>query len=298
MIALIGFGYWGKVYFKYLNHKKKIYIYTKNPVNIKKNEYKNCVFTSDLNKIINNPKISHIFVVTPIETHFEISKKFLFKKKKVLSEKPIILNKKQSELINYKFKNNLFVSYPYNYSKIIQKAKIISKKYKLGAPKFISINFSQAGRFNNNSVFQLIGPHVISISSQFFNLENFSIKKKNTNLFSKKNETGIYEISKNRKIYIKAFISTNYLFKKKKEIIIFFKNSNIFCDLTKSQKNIILRKYKREKIKTYDYAKINFEKIFSIKDKDNIKSVIDDFLKNNVNFKKNIKLTYLINKNI
>ena len=215
MIGLIGFGYWGKVYYKYLNHKKKIYIYTKNPVRIKKNEYKNCIFTNDLNKIINNSKISHIFVVTPIETHFEISKKFLFKKK-VLSEKPLIPNKKQSELIDYKFKNNLFVSYPYNYSKIIQKAKKISKKYKLGAPKFISINFSQAGRFNNNTVYQLFGPHVISISSQFYKLEKFSIKKRETNLFSKKNETGIYEISKNGKIYIKAFISTNYLKKKRK----------------------------------------------------------------------------------
>ena len=82
-------------------------------------------------------------------------------------------------------------------------------------------------------------------------------------MFSYKNETGIYEISKNKKVFSEIIISTNYLFDKKKEIILFFEDANIICDLAKNKKNIILKKYSRKKIKTYDYANIKYENIFS-----------------------------------
>ena len=47
-------------------------------------------------------------------------------------------------------------------------------------------------------------------------------------MFSYKNETGIYEISKNKKVFSEIIISTNYLFDKKKEIIFFLKTQTLF----------------------------------------------------------------------
>ena len=279
-IALVGFGYWGKVYYKYLKKKYKIIVYTRSKVKNITN-FHNCEFTNKISKILKDKNIKKVFVITPIDTHFQISKKFLNKNKKVLCEKPLILKETETNLIERKFKNQIFVSYPYTYSKVLKEVKNIISKHKLGIPRFIYINFSQAGRFNKNSVYQLLGPHVLSIISQFFNLNNYLIFKKKTNMFSNKNETGIYEISKNKKVFSEIFISTNYLFDKKKEIILFFKDSNIICDLAKNKKNIILRKYSRKKIKTYDYAKIKYEKTFSVEDKDTIKLVINNFLKKN-----------------
>ena len=296
-VALVGFGYWGKIYYKYLKKNNKIIVYTRSKIKNVKN-FHNCEFTNKISKILKDKNIKKVFVITPIDTHFQISKKFLNENKKVLSEKPLILKKNETSFIEKKFKNQLFVSYPYTYSKVIKKVQNIIKKHKLGVPKFIYINFSQAGRFNKNTVYQLLGPHVFSIISRFFNLRNFLINKKKTNMFSYKNETGIYEISKNKKVFSEIIISTNYLFDKKKEIILFFEDANIICDLAKNKKNIMLKKYSRKKIKTYDYANIRYEKIFSVEDKDNIKLVINNFLKNKISFKNNMKLTKLINSKI
>lgn len=296
-IALIGFGYWGKIYYKYLKKNNKMIVYTRSKIKDAAN-YQNCEFTNKISKILKDKNIKKVFVITPIDTHFQISKKFLNGNKKVLCEKPLILKQNEISLIEKKFKNQIFVSYPYTYSKIIKKVQNIIKKYQLGTPKFIYVNFSQAGRFNKNSVYQLLGPHVLSIISKFLNLENYLIVKKKTNLFSYKNETGIYEISKNKKIFAEIIISTNYLFDKKKEIIFFFENSNIIYDLTKNRENIVLRRYLRKKIKTYDYANVKYEKKFSIEDKDNIKLVIENFLNDKISFKNNMKLTKLINSNI
>ena len=296
-IALIGFGYWGKIYYKYLKNNNKIIVFTRSKIKNVTNLH-NCEFTNKISKILKDKDIKKVFVITPINTHFQISKKFLNANKKVLCEKPLILKQTESNLIEKKFNNQMFVSYPYTYSRILKKVKNIIRKHKLGIPKFIYVNFSQAGRFNKNSVYQLLGPHVLSIISKFFNLDNYLIVKKKTNMFSYKNETGIYEISKNKKVFSEIIISTNYLFDKKKEIILFFEDANIICDLAKNKKNIILKKYSRKKIKTYDYANIKYEKIFSVEDKDNIKLVINNFLKNKISFKNNMKLTKLINSKI
>lgn len=296
-VALVGFGYWGKIYYKYLKKNNKIIVYTRSKIKNVKN-FHNCEFTNKISKILKDKNIKKVFVITPINTHFQISKKFLNENKKVLCEKPLILKKNEKSLIEKKFKNQLFVSYPYTYSNIIKKVQNIIKKHELGVPKFIYINFSQAGRFNKNSVYQLLGPHVLSIISRFFNLRNFLVNKKKTNMFSYKNETGIYEISKNNKIFSEIIMSTNYLFDKKKEIVFFFESSNIVCDLVKNKENIIFRKYFRKKVNTYDYANIKYEKKFSIEDKDNIKLVINNFLNDKISFRNNMELTKLINSNI
>ena len=58
-------------------------------------------------------------------------------------------------------------------------------------------------------------------------------------MFSYKNETGIYEISKKTKKYFsEIIISTNYLFDKKKKLYFFLKDANIICDLAKKIRKI------------------------------------------------------------
>ena len=69
-------------------------------------------------RILKDKNIKKVFVITPIDTHFQISKKFLNANKKVLCEKPLILKENESKLNRKKFKNQIFVSYPYMYSKI------------------------------------------------------------------------------------------------------------------------------------------------------------------------------------
>ena len=120
-IALIGFGYWGKIYYKYLKNNNKIIVFTRSKIKNVTNLH-NCEFTNKISKILKDKDIKKVFVITPINTHFQISKKFLNANKKVLCEKPLILKQTESNLIEKKFNNQIFVSYPYTYSRILKKS--------------------------------------------------------------------------------------------------------------------------------------------------------------------------------
>ena len=93
---MVGIGYWGKVHFKYLNRNKKVKIkkiyYSKNYKNILKLKIRE-KSTNNLRDILDDNSISHVDIVTPVETHAPLAIKFLKKNKNVLVEKPLILNK-------------------------------------------------------------------------------------------------------------------------------------------------------------------------------------------------------------
>ena len=83
-IALVGIGYWGKIYFKYLKKIKNIEIkyivFKKNTKNFKIKFLKDYSLTKNLDQVLNDKKITHVNLVTPINTHYKLALKCLKKK--------------------------------------------------------------------------------------------------------------------------------------------------------------------------------------------------------------------------
>ena len=237
-IALIGIGYWGKVHLKYLSQIKNINIkkifYFKNRNKISKQILKKYNFTNQIQEIINDKSISYIDIVTPIETHADICLEFITTNKKVLVEKPLIMKKKQVRKFEkiIKKKNNLMVSYPYEFSKTLLHAKKIVNKKVLGNIKYISIDMIQCGRFMKYGVNHLLGPHALSILNIFFDLRKLTFKKNNIIKKNQSVETSLISFFLNKKQISNINLSLNFAEEKsKKEIIIYCEKGSIICDL-------------------------------------------------------------------
>jgi len=286
-LALIGCGYWGKVHLKYLKKIKKIrlkYIYfNKTFPNDLSKKYPNIKFTSNLKTILDDQTIDAVDIVTPIKTHFNLVIKFLKKNKAVLVEKPFVFNKKQEKIILnlVNKKKKLQVSYPYIYSPSLNFAKNFLKKKRIGKIKLIQINFMQAGRFTGYGVDKLLGVHVISILSLFTDVNRLNFKKKTLIKNNKIEETISYQAFYNKKFYCLINISINYYsIIKEKKINVFCEKGIINIDLN-NDKNIKISKFQKVKTKNYSLAKINNSITRSFNEQDNIKNVIEGFIKNN-----------------
>ncbi len=272
--ALIGIGYWGKVHLKYLKKIK----------NIKIKKFGKSNLTNNLKKIINDKSIRYIDIVTPIETHAKLAIKLAKKNKKVLVEKPLLMDSyelKQYENILKKNNNQITVSYPYTFSKTLNHAnKIINSKL-LGSIKYIDIDISQCGRFMKFGVNHLLGPHAISIISIFYNIRKVSFKKFNIIETRNKIETSILLVKIKNKIIGKINLSLNFAsVKKKKLVTIYCDKGTIICDLENKIKTLVCYKYQRLKHKNYSLAllKKKQEKFFN--ENDNINNVIKNFIDN------------------
>ena len=118
-IALVGYGNFGKKYYKTLSQLKlfnKIFIYRKNK---KKNS--NLLSIASLRK----NKVNLGIVATPVETHFKIAQIFLKLKIPIILEKPVSNITKDVQTLNSiskKNKTTVIVNYSdlynYNYLKI------------------------------------------------------------------------------------------------------------------------------------------------------------------------------------
>ncbi len=292
-LALIGIGYWGKIYAKYLEKSEKfnltyIYFRKNNPINFIKNKFSK-ILTNDLEKIIKDNNVQFINIVTPIKSHSNLVEKFLHKKK-ILVEKPLLMSLPQRKKFE-KNKKKITVSYPYLYSPSLNMAKNIIKKNKIGKIKYIEIIFHQLGRFSKDSVNKLLAPHTISILSMFLNINNVIFKV--NSLIKKKNkiETSFIECFKKKRNVANMMLSLNYAgLNKKKEVNIYCNNGFIRCDLNNKNSVLEVYKIKRTKMKKKFFENVNSQLIIQKKydEANNIASVIKDFTTKNFN---NFKLT-------
>ena len=300
--ALIGFGYFGKIHYKYLNNLKKInlkIICIKKNIGQKSKIKKPIILTTNKKLILNDKKIKFVDIVTPIDTHASEVISFLKSGKKVLCEKPLILDKNEEKKIKNllkKNKNALKVSYPYLFSKSLNKSKELINNKNFGKIKFIKIQILQPGRFNNYDVFNILGPHAISMLSIFFDTSKIKFKKNSFLKYKNICESGIINCFMKNKFISSIDLSTNFINKnKEKKVIIFCENGTIICDLETKKNNIEATVYSRKKENSYFSAILKKTYNYSFDEKNNIKHVIKDVFNNNNN-KNNFLLTLNINK--
>ena len=111
--GVIGYGYWGPNVVRNLDHiegSKVVAVSDKSPAALKRvaKTYPSVVVSEDSADIISSPDVDAIAVVTPVWTHYELTKAALENGKHVFVEKPFTSNAAQAEeLINLAARKNL-----------------------------------------------------------------------------------------------------------------------------------------------------------------------------------------------
>jgi predicted dehydrogenase len=111
--GVIGYGYWGPNVVRNLDHiegSKVVAVSDKSPTALKRvaKAYPHVMVSPDSADLISSPDIDAIAVVTPVWTHYELTKAALENGKHVFVEKPFTSNAAQAEeLINLAARKNL-----------------------------------------------------------------------------------------------------------------------------------------------------------------------------------------------
>ena len=154
--ALFGFGYWGKIIKKYLD-KSDIF-------SIKYIYYPSMENEVNIQAILDDKEIECIFICTPIDTHYELTKKAILAGKHVFCEKPLCkYTNEVNELIKISLNNNvcLYTDYIYTNSHSINHIK--DKIKEIGKINYIKAEIKQFGNFyKNDDVYAVIGVHMIA----------------------------------------------------------------------------------------------------------------------------------------
>lgn len=158
-VAIIGTGNIANVYAKVFNNAENINVYAvagiclddaqnfANKYGIEK-AYGTC------EEVINDDKVSLVYIATPPYLHYEMSKMFLEGGKNVLCEKPVTLNSKEAEeLFKIAEEKNLFFSEAMwtRFMPVIKTVKDVLDSGKIGNIKFITASTA----FNNSDDAQM-----------------------------------------------------------------------------------------------------------------------------------------------
>ncbi|MBS4931084.1 MAG: Gfo/Idh/MocA family oxidoreductase [Clostridiales bacterium] len=161
-VALIGYGYWGKIIERYLEQSEfeLKFIYNKN-------RKENPKEVDTLEIIWNDLEIRAVFICTPVDTHYILCKLALEHGKHVFCEKPTVKNLDEfNELYSLAYKNKkiLYTDYIYMVSPSINYIKNIY--HEIGKILYIRGEISQFGNFyENDTVYEVLGVHLVSAIS-------------------------------------------------------------------------------------------------------------------------------------
>ena len=142
-LALIGFGKFGKVYFKTIKQNK---FFNLNVI-FKKNIFNKSKFKTLSKKNLKKFNIDAAIICTPVKTHYTISKLLIENDISIILEKPAAETLSQiTKLIKLSKKNNtsVIVNHSDLYNENFQ--FLLSKKKQIGKIKFIDAKFGKFSR--------------------------------------------------------------------------------------------------------------------------------------------------------
>ena len=204
-LALIGFGSFGKLYFKTIKKNKKL-----NLVSVfRKKKTKIPKFKIFSKKNLSKSKIDAAVVCTPVQTHYKISKLLIENKIPIILEKPVADNIIAiKKLIKISQKNNTSVIT--NYSDIYNENLefLYSQKKLIGKISYIRADFGKFSlKYKNKSFspFKDWYPHIFASifkfvkNIKFVKIISHKIEKKNGSFFENLNlyfkaENNVYGI--------------------------------------------------------------------------------------------------------
>lgn len=171
-IGVIGYGYWGPNIVRNFNSVDgarvvKVCDINQDALKKARKVYPSLEVTTDYNEIISSKDIDVVAVVTPVCTHFEISKKALQNGKNVFVEKPFTSTVAQAEeLVELAEKKNLtiMVDHTFLFTGAVRKIKEIIDANILGNIYYYDSTRVNLGLFQHDiNVVWDLAPHDFSI---------------------------------------------------------------------------------------------------------------------------------------
>jgi predicted dehydrogenase len=170
--GVIGYGYWGPNIVRNLRSLEGcqvVGICDQSPAARKRIQgaYPDLPIYSDCNELIESPDIDAIAVITPVWTHYELSKAALENGKHVFVEKPFTSNVAQAEeLINLAEQKNLhiMVDHTFLFTGAVRKIEKLLKEGTLGKLYYYDSTRVNLGLFQHDcNVIWDLAPHDLSI---------------------------------------------------------------------------------------------------------------------------------------
>jgi len=170
--GVIGYGYWGPNIVRNLQQlegSKVVAISDKSPASQKRaaKAHPQIKFSSEAADIISSPEIDAVAVVTPVWTHYELTKKALENGKHVFVEKPFTSNSAQAdELINLAARKNLkvMVDHTFLFTGAVKKIAQLVADGTLGKIYYYDSMRVNLGLFQHDiNVVWDLAPHDLSI---------------------------------------------------------------------------------------------------------------------------------------
>ncbi len=177
IIGVIGAGYWGPNIIRNFNQSEQAqvkYCCDLDEARLKhiKKLYPTIITINDYKKILDDPQVDAVAIVTPPKTHYGLAKEALEKGKHVLIEKPITDNSKHAEeLIKLAKEKNktIMVDHTFEYTSAVNKIRDIIKSQELGKIFTIDMIRVNLGLFQKINVIWDLAPHDISILNYILN---------------------------------------------------------------------------------------------------------------------------------
>lgn len=193
--ALIGGGYWGPNLARVLLATSELqWICDVNPdvldVKFSSQQFKHIQKTTDSEDVLEDSQVEAVFIATPPETHYDLAKSVISKRKHVFVEKPMTHDSRQAkELVRLatKARVKLGVGHVFLYSEPVIKVKQLLvgsdiDQPDIGEVKHVSMTRQNLGRFQAGcDVIYDLAPHDISMLLYWF--PDFEIQSAVVSLF-------------------------------------------------------------------------------------------------------------------
>lgn len=170
--GVIGYGYWGPNVVRNLDQldgSKVVAVSDKSPAALKRaaKAYPHVTVSADISEIIASPDIDAVAVVTPVWSHYELTKAALENGKHVFVEKPFTSNAPQAEeLINLAERKNLkiMVDHTFLFTGAVKKIKQLLDDGTLGKLYYYDSTRVNLGLFQHDiNVIWDLATHDLSI---------------------------------------------------------------------------------------------------------------------------------------
>lgn len=160
--ALIGKGYWGSKLKRYIEESPNFWLKHV------------CDSKSDLKEVWNDEEVDAVINATPNKFHYDINKKALLNGKHILSEKPLALRAEECRELKTIAETGslvLLTEYTYTFSKALKRAVTMVEEGEIGSILGMEMSVRHLGRFGGDSVYWLLGSHMLSVLDMFVPLE-------------------------------------------------------------------------------------------------------------------------------
>lgn len=210
-IGIIGYGYWGPNVARNFNSCPAARLVTVCDLNERRLELAKATFpfinvSSSPEDVLNSDHIQAIAIVTPVHTHYELSKAALENGKHIFVEKPFTTSAREAEeLINLSVQKGLkiMVDHTFLFTGAVRKIREILDSQELGSLLFYDSTRINLGLFQHDvNVVWDLAPHDFSIMNFLLDESPIAISAQGTKHF----RTGLEDVA-----YIAAHFDNGFI---------------------------------------------------------------------------------------